>query len=149
MFKNDNSWNTLKALIKLGRFLRREHARHATDVCLLVPVESRRGRRSSQTKRTSRQRSRRSSVTSASPDSTSALDTIKDNSAHPLPQGNNRSAVFPEISISNSLNAQLQMQRKHTTGQQNPLVNLNRENQSLNTVKNIDDGNVSSTFAGQ
>ncbi len=145
--KKDNSCEYAESPDQARKVLRREHARHATDVCLLVPVESRRGRRSSQTKRTSRQRSRRSSVTSASPDSTSALDTIKDNSAHPLPQGNNRSAVFPEISISNSLNAQLQMQRKHTTGQQNPLVNLNRENQSLNTVKNIDDGNVSSTFA--
>ncbi len=149
--KKDNSSEYTEAPVQARKALRSEHARHATDVCLLVPVESKRGRRSSQTKRTSRQRSRRSSVTSVSPDSTSAFDTIKDNSPHSLPQVNDRSAVFPEISINNSLNAQL---LKHTTGQQNPSVNLNslyerqsQENQSLNTVKIIDDGNVSSTFA--
>uniref|UniRef100_A0A8C1SPB8 Testis-expressed protein 15 n=1 Tax=Cyprinus carpio TaxID=7962 RepID=A0A8C1SPB8_CYPCA len=152
--KKDNSGEYTEAPVQARKALRSKLARHGTDVCLLVPVESKRGRRSFQTQRTSRQRSRRSSVTSVSPDSTSALDTIKGNSPHPFPQVNDRSAVFPEISINNTLNAQLQMQRKHTTGQQNPLVNRNslyerqsQENQSLNTVKIIDDGNVSSTFA--
>ncbi|XP_016115179.1 uncharacterized protein tex15 [Sinocyclocheilus grahami] len=152
--KKDNSSEYIEAPVQARKVLRSEHARHGTDVCLLVPVESNRGRRSSQTKPTNKQRSKRSSVTSVSPDSTSALDTIKDNSPHPLPQVNDRSAVFPEISINNTLNAQLQMQRKHTTGQRNPSVNLNslherqsQENQSWNTVKIVDDGNVSSTYA--
>ncbi|XP_052422677.1 uncharacterized protein LOC127965964 [Carassius gibelio] len=152
--KKNNSSEYTEAPVQARKVLRREHARHGSDVCLLVPVEPKRGRRSSQTKRTSKQRSRRSSVPSVSPDSTSAIDTVKGNSPHPLPPVNDRSAVFPEISINNTFNAQLQMQRKHTTAQQNSSVNLNsiyerqsQENQSLNTVNIIDDGNVSSTFA--
>ncbi|XP_050976881.1 uncharacterized protein LOC127171949 isoform X2 [Labeo rohita] len=151
--KKDHSSEYTKTTVQTRRVLRSEHAQNGTDVCLLVPVESKRGRRSSQTKRTSRQRSRRSSVTSVSPDSTSVLDTVKDNSPHPLPQVNDRNAVFPEISNNNTLNAQLQMQRKNTTSQQNPSVNLDslcerqsQENRSLNTIKIIDDANVSSTF---
>ncbi|XP_043107030.1 uncharacterized protein LOC122353166 [Puntigrus tetrazona] len=134
--KKDNLSEYTKAPVQARKVLRSELSQHGTDVCLLVPVESKRGRRSSQTKRSSRQKSMRSSVTKVSPDSTSALDTIKDNGPHPSPQIND------------------QMQRKHTTGQENRSVNLNslyerqsKENQSLNTVKIFDDGNVSSTFA--
>ncbi|XP_016336726.1 uncharacterized protein LOC107684870 [Sinocyclocheilus anshuiensis] len=152
--KKDNSSEYTKNSVQTRKVLRSEHAQNGTDVCLLVPVESKRGRRSSQTKRTSKQRSRRSSVTSVSPDSTSAIDTVKDNSPHPLPQVNDRNAVFPKISINNTLNAQLQMQRINTTGQQNPSMSLNslckqksQKKQSLNTIKIVDDGNVSSTFA--
>ncbi|KAK2871548.1 hypothetical protein Q8A67_024075 [Cirrhinus molitorella] len=150
--KKDNSSEYTKTSVQPRKVVQSERAQNGTDVCLLVPVESKRGRRSSQTKRTGRQRSRRNSVTSVSPDSTSALDT-KDASPHPLCQVNDQNAVFPEVSINNTLNAQLQMQRKNTS-QQDPSVNLDslceqksQENQSLNTIKIIDDGNVSSTFA--
>uniref|UniRef100_A0A8C1Q881 Testis-expressed sequence 15 protein-like n=2 Tax=Cyprinus carpio TaxID=7962 RepID=A0A8C1Q881_CYPCA len=152
--KKDNSGEYTEAPVQARKVLQSEHAQNGTDVCLLVPVESKRGRRSSQTKRTSNQKSRRSSVTSVSPDSTSAIDTVKGNSPHPFPQVNDQNAVFPEISINNTLNNQLQMQRKNTTGQQNPSMTLNslckqknQKKQSLHTIKIIDDGNVSSTFA--
>ncbi|XP_073685391.1 uncharacterized protein tex15 [Garra rufa] len=147
--KKDNSSEYTKTSVQTRKVLRSEHAQNGADVCLLVPVESKRGRRSSQPKRTSRLRSRRSSVISVSPDSTSALDTVKNNSPHPLPQVNDRNAVFPEISINN---AQSQMQRKNTS-QQNPSVNLDSlcerkspDTRFLNTIKIVDDGNVSSTL---
>ncbi|KAK7120060.1 hypothetical protein R3I94_020173 [Phoxinus phoxinus] len=127
---------------------RGEHAQ--PDVCLLVPVESKRGRRSSQTKHT--RRSRRSSVISVSPDSTSVLDTVKDNTS-PLVQVNDLNTGSPEISINNTPSAQFQMQRASTTGRQNPSENFDslcerksQENQPLNTIEIIDDGDVSSTF---
>ncbi|XP_059381375.1 testis-expressed protein 15-like isoform X2 [Carassius carassius] len=152
--KKDNSSEYTEAPIQARKVVRSEHAQNGTDVCLLVPVESKRGRRSSQIKRTSKQRSRKTSVPSVSPNSTSAIDTVKGNSPHPLPQVNDQNTVFPEISISNTLNAQLQMQRKNTTGQQNPSMIFNslckqksQKKPSLNTIKIIADGNVSSTFA--
>lgn len=137
--------------VQTRRAPRGERAQTGADVRLLVPVESKRGRRSSQTKRT--RRSRRSSVISVSPDSTSALDTFKDNTS-PLVQVNDLNTGSPEISINNTPNAQLQMQRASTTGRQNPSENLDslcerksQENQSLNVIEIIDDGDVSSTFA--
>lgn len=151
----DNTGECTKTFVQTRKDPQSEHAQTGTDVCLLVPVESKRGRQSSQTKRT--RRSRRSKVTSVSPDSTSALNTIKDNtSPHPLVQENDLNIGSPEISINNTCNAQLQMQRNNTTGQHNPSANLDslceqksQENQSSNTIiEIIDDGNVSSTFAG-
>ncbi|KAK9967898.1 hypothetical protein ABG768_002261 [Culter alburnus] len=150
---NDNSSECTKTSVQTRKDPQSEHAQTGSDVCLLVPVESKRGRQSSQTKCT--RRSRRSKVTSVSPDSTSALD--KDNtSPHPLVQVNDLNIGSPEISVNNTCNAQLQMQRNNTTGQQNPSANLDslcerksQENQSSNTIiEIIDDGNVSSTFAG-
>ncbi|XP_056121542.1 uncharacterized protein LOC130099755 [Rhinichthys klamathensis goyatoka] len=137
--------------VQTRRAPRGEHAQTGADVCLLVPVESKRGRRFSHTKRT--RRSRRSSVISVSPDSTSALDNVKDNSI-PLVQVNDLNTGTPEISINNTPDAQFQMQRASTTGRQNPSENLDslcerksQENQSLTTIEIIDDGDVSSTFA--
>ncbi|CAM4730886.1 unnamed protein product [Leuciscus chuanchicus] len=137
--------------VQTRRAPRGERAQTGADVCLLVPVESKRVRRSSQTRCT--RRSRRSSVISVSPDSTSALDTVKDNTS-PLVQVNDLNTGSPEISIRNTPNAQFQMQKASTTGQQNPSENLDslcerksQENQSLNTIEIIDDGDVSSTFA--
>ncbi|XP_067290007.1 uncharacterized protein [Pseudorasbora parva] len=149
----DNSSECTNPPVQTQKVPQGEQAQTVADVCLLVPVESKRGRRSSHTKRT--KRSRRSSVTSVSPDSTSVLDTVKDNkSPHPLAQVNDPKAGSPEISINNTYNAQFQMQRKITTVQQNPSENVDTlcernslGNQSLTTIEIIDDGNVSSTFA--
>ncbi|XP_077099506.1 uncharacterized protein tex15 [Siphateles boraxobius] len=133
--------------VQTRRAPRGERAQTGADVSQLVPVESKRGRRSSQTKRT--KRSRRSSVISVSPDSTSALDTVKDNTS-PLVQVNDLNTGSPEISIDNTPNALFQIQRASTTGRQN-LDSLcerkSQENQSLNTIEIIDDDDVSSTFA--
>ncbi|XP_056322718.1 uncharacterized protein LOC130236146 isoform X2 [Danio aesculapii] len=149
-----NSSNSTETSVQNRKASRSENAQIGSDVCLLVPIESKRGRRFSQYKRTSRQRSRRSSVISVSPDSTSALDIVKDCSSFPVAKENDQKTGSPEISINNTLSDHIQMQRKSTTSQQNLLVNPNslceqksKENQSVNMTKNIDDGNVSSTFA--
>ncbi|XP_051539178.1 uncharacterized protein LOC127432322 isoform X2 [Myxocyprinus asiaticus] len=140
-----------------------EHVQTATSIYLLVPAGSKRGRRSSQTRRTNRlvsKRARRGLVARVSPDSTSSLDTVKDNNGHlALAQLNNRNPAPTEISI-NTPSAQFWMQSKNTIGQQNPItcsqdsVNMDslfekktQTNQSLDTIEIIDDGNVSSTFA--
>ncbi|KAG1970927.1 protein TASOR [Pimephales promelas] len=137
--------------VQTRRAPRGEHAQTGADVCLLVPVGSKRGRRSSHTKRT--RRSRRSSVISVSPDSTSAIDTVKDNSI-PLVQVNDLNTGSPEISINSTPDAQFQTQRASTTGRQNPSENLDslcerksQGNLPLTTIEIIDDGDVSSTFA--
>nr|XP_055062798.1 uncharacterized protein LOC129445831 isoform X1 [Misgurnus anguillicaudatus]XP_055062799.1 uncharacterized protein LOC129445831 isoform X1 [Misgurnus anguillicaudatus] len=131
------------------------------DVYVLVPAESKRGRRSSQTKRASRHKSKRarwSSCPSVSPDSTSALDTVKDTS--PQPQLNNAMAASTDIFINNEHNAQIITQSNESTRQvisnEVPIDQDSADRdgkcdaskrRSLDTVEIIDDGNVSSSIA--
>lgn len=133
-----------------------DEAQNGPDVYLLVPAESKRGR-SSQAKRTSRHKSKRarwSLCPSVSPDSTSALDTVKETSPHP--SVNNGTAAPTEISVSNEAKAQFLVQSKESTSSsicsQNPVDtcgNASRKphtSRALDTREIIDDGDVSSSF---
>lgn len=127
-----------------------DEAQTRPDVFLLVPAESKRGR-SSQAKRTSKHKSKRarwSLCPSVSPDSTSALDTLKETS--PQPSVNNGTAAPTEISLSNEAKPQL-MQSKESTSSiicsQDPVDTCG--NSECNPHANremVDDGDVSSSF---
>ncbi|XP_057184106.1 uncharacterized protein LOC130550620 isoform X2 [Triplophysa rosa] len=127
-----------------------DEAQTGHDVYLLVPAESKRGR-SSQAKRTSRNKSKRarwSSCPSVSPDSTSALDTVKETS--PQPSVNNGTAALTEISLSNEAKPQF-MQSKESTSSiicsQDPVDTCgNGEHKPHTNREIVDDGDVSSSF---